>query len=141
MAYGRKPTFKRTGTNKRSTAIRAVQKQARYTKVQANRKKTAGKARRVNTRGILANARAISKPTKKMWGPLQVQRSYTDLGNKITANSPWCFHVTSPGSDIDAPHIYHRNAVGVAGGQKIDRTYGRWMDMWHSFTSRFSCKH
>lgn len=22
------------------------------------------------------------------------------------------------------------------GGQKIDRTYGRWMDMWHSFTSR-----
>lgn len=22
------------------------------------------------------------------------------------------------------------------GGQKIDRTYGRWMDLWHSFTSR-----
>jgi len=49
-----------------------------------------------------------------MWGPLQVQRSYTDLGNKITANSPWCFHVTSPGSNVDAPHIYHRNPLGVA---------------------------
>lgn len=114
MAYGRKPTFKRTGTNKRSTAIRAVQKQARFNKVQANRKKTAGKARRTNTRGILANARAISRLTKKMWGPVQVQRSYTDIGNKITANSPWCFHVTSPGSDYSAPYIYHRNPLGIA---------------------------
>ena len=91
MAYGRKykRTFERSGTNKRTTAVRAVQKQARFAKVQANRKKTAAKARSVNSRGILANARAIAKLTKKTWGPLQVQRSYTDLGNKITANSPW----------------------------------------------------
>ena len=43
-----------------------------------------------------------------------MQRSYTDIGNKITANSPWCFHVTSPGSDYSATFIYHRNLLGIA---------------------------
>ena len=122
MGYDRyKSTFQRSETNKRSTAVRAVQKQARFDKVQANRKITAGKARRVNSRGILANARAISK---KMWGLLQVQRSYPYLGNKITASSPWCFHVISPGSDGSVQHIYHRNPLGIASsiGQLIKFT-------------------
>lgn len=106
---------KRTGAVKRSAAVRVVQKAVRAS-LARKRRGLARVARPLsNAKAILSNSRKIQSLQKQQWGPIQQCRTYTDLGNKITANSPWCFHVTCPTfTNTTSPHIYHRNALGVA---------------------------
>lgn len=111
-----KSTSTRTGTKSRtSSALRSAQKQAKRFSAQKARRRTVAPAaqRATNTKAILSNARAISKLSKRVYGPIQQQRSFFDGANyHIIANSPWCCHLTAPGSDQDAPYMYHINALG-----------------------------
>ena len=50
-----------------------------------------------------------------MYGPVQVERSFTNTGVHVTSASPWCFMVNNPFSDFDCqPHIFHVNPLGIA---------------------------
>jgi len=100
--------------SRKSAAVRVVQKAVRN-KLVANKRKVARRpAAATNARAILANSAKLTQLTKRLYGPIQIERSYTDTGAHITANSPWCFNVNNPFSDFDCePHVFHINALGV----------------------------
>lgn len=113
---GKYPKKRRvSGTAKRTASVKVIQAAVRRSLARKRRAATSRPKPVTNAKAIIAVNRKVNRLQKQLWGPVQVQRSYLDIGNKITSESPWCFHVTCPTTrNNTAPHVYHRNPLGVA---------------------------